>query len=314
MLAFVGRRVAQVAPITVLVVLITFTLAFYAPGDPIETMYGQGDLVVDEATLQRMRETYGLDRPFPVQLADYSGGLLQGDFGTSLTLRRPVGEVMAHALPISLQLGAVSMALLALLGIPLGVIAALRRNSVVDHGLLAGSIVFAAVPPFVLAPMVMIIVILKLGLISSSVGWNGLLSEKAILPVAILVLGSLPGIVRYTRASVIEVLSQDFVRTARAKGLPHRRVVASHVLRVALTPVLTVFGLSTGGLLTGSVFVESIFGIPGFGSLVIRGIQGYDYPLMLGTTIVGTLIVVLANLAVDLLYGVIDPRVRGDAS
>lgn len=291
-------------------VVITFTLGFYAPGDPIRHIFGQQDINVDEATIERMRERYGLNRPYPVQLGDYMVDLARGDFGTSISMRREVGPAMANALPISAQIGLAALGLIVALGIPLGVISALRQNSGLDYGIVAATIILASVPSFVLAPLLMILLILKLDILSSSVGWEGLLSQKAILPVAILAVGSLPTVVRYTRASVLEVLGQDFVRTARAKGLPARTVVSRHVLRNALAPIVTAVGLSVGGLITGSVFLENIFGIPGFGSLVVRGIQGYDYPLILGTTIVGAMIVIGSNLTVDLLYGVLDPRAR----
>jgi ABC-type dipeptide/oligopeptide/nickel transport system permease component len=293
----------QAVPIVLLVVAITFTLGFYAPGDPIRHIYDEQDLIVDEASLERLRELHGLNRPYPVQLADYTGDLLRGDFGTSISMRREVGPAMANALPISAQIGLAALGLIVVLGIPLGVAAALRQNSGLDYGIVAATIVFASIPSFVLAPLLMILLVLKLDVLSSSVGWEGLLSQKAILPVVVLAVGSLPTVVRYTRA-------KDFVRTARAKGLPARAVVGRHILRNALAPIVTALGLSVGGLITGSVFLENIFGIPGFGSLVVRGIRGYDYPLILGTTIVGALIVIGSNLLVDLLYGVLDPRVR----
>lgn len=293
----------------VLVITITFTLGFYAPGDPVRVMFGEQP--VDQATYERLRELYGLDRPYLVQLGDYMRKLLIGDFGDSIARNRPVGAAMAQAIPISAQLGLTALAVIMAVGVPLGILAAVRQNSGLDYGLLAGTILLASIPPFVLAPLLMILVILKLGLLSSTVGWDGILSTKAIMPVIVLAIGSIPGTIRYTRASILEVLGQDFVRTARAKGLPVRAILTRHVLRNALAPIVTVLGLSVSGLITGSIFVETIFGIPGFGSLAVASLQGYDYPVILGTTIVGTLIVVIVNLVVDLLYGVLDPRVRG---
>lgn len=292
----------------VLVITITFTLGFYAPGDPVRVMFGEQP--VDQATYERLRELYGLDRPYLVQLGDYMRKLLIGDFGDSIARNRPVGAAMAQAIPISAQLGLTALAAIMAVGVPLGILAAVRQNSGLDYGLLAGTILLASIPPFVLAPLLMILVILKLGLLSSTVGWDGILSTKAIMPVIVLAIGSIPGTIRYTRASILEVLGQDFVRTARAKGLPVRAILTRHVLRNALAPIVTVLGLSVSGLITGSIFVETIFGIPGFGSLAVASLQGYDYPVILGTTIVGTLIVVIVNLVVDLLYGVLDPRVR----
>jgi ABC-type dipeptide/oligopeptide/nickel transport system permease component len=197
-----------------------------------------------------------------------------------------------------------------LIGIPLGILAAIKQNSWFDYSVLSGAITLASIPSFVLAPLLMILLILKLGVIPSTVGWNGIFSEKAILPVVTLAAGSMLGVIRYTRASVLEVLSQDYIRTARAKGLPQRLIILRHILRNAMTPVVTALSLSVGGLITGSIFLEHIFGVPGFGSLIVDSIRGYDYPMILGTTIVATLIVIAANLLADVLYGVLDPRVR----
>lgn len=297
-------------PIVLLVITITFTLGFYAPGDPVRVMFGEQP--VDEATYERLRHLHGLDRPYLIQLGDYMRKLVTGDFGDSITRNRPVGAVMAHALPISAQLGITALVVIMAVGVPLGVLAAIRQNSGLDYGLLAGAILLASIPSFVLAPLLMILVILKLQLLPSAVGWEGIASPTAILPVIVLSVGSIPSVIRFTRASVIDVLGQDFVRTARAKGLPVRHVLVRHVLRNALAPIVTALGLSVSGLITGSIFVEAIFGIPGFGGLAVGGLQAYDYPVILGTTIVGACIVIVVNLIVDVLYGVLDPRVRGE--
>lgn len=296
-------------PIILAVIGITFTLGFYAPGDPIRLIFGE-DHPVNAEVLQRLRHQYGLDRPYPIQLGDYMLKLTQGDFGKSIALKRAVGQAMVFSLPISAQLAAAAIVLMVVLGIPLGILAALKQNSVADYVILFGAITFASIPPFVLAPLLMILLILNLHLIPSTFGWDGIFSVKAILPVVTLGFGSMLGVIRYTRASVLEVLSQDYIRTARAKGLPGRLVVLRHILKNAMTPVITALGLSIGGLITGSIFLENIFGIPGFGGLVVNGITGYDYPVILGTTIVGTLIVIVSNLIVDVVYGFLDPRVR----
>jgi ABC-type dipeptide/oligopeptide/nickel transport system permease component len=295
-------------PIIVVVIWITFTLGFYAPGDPIRLMFGQQP--VDLAALARLRHLYGLDRPYPVQLADYMVKLAHGDFGQSLASNRPVGATMVYALPISAQLGGAAIILTILVGLPLGVLAALRQNSSFDYVVLFGTIALSSIPPFVLAPLLMILLILDLHVIPSTVGWDGLFSVKAILPVCCLAAGSLLPIVRYTRASVLEVLSREYIRTARAKGLPARLVITRHIVKNSLAPVVTSLGFTVSALITGSIFLENIFGIAGFGGLVVNGITSYDYPVILGTTIVGALIVIAANLIVDLAYGVLDPRVR----
>jgi ABC-type dipeptide/oligopeptide/nickel transport system permease component len=304
------RRILLTIPILFVVVLITFTLGFYAPGDPLRVMFGERQ--VDQATLVRLRHQYGLDRPYPVQFANYVVNVLHGDFGKSLALNRPVGQAMTGGLPISAQLGLAALFLMIVVGVPLGILAAIKQNSWLDYGILFAAIVLSSIPPFVLAPLMMILFILDLRVIPSTTGWDGLFSVKAILPVATLTAGSMLGIIRYTRASVLEVLSQDYIRTARAKGLPSQLIILRHILKNAMTPVLTALGLSISGLIVGSIFLEEIFAIPGFGGLVVGGIRGYDYPVILGTTIVATVIVISANLGVDLLYGALDPRVRID--
>jgi peptide/nickel transport system permease protein len=297
-------------PIVVAVIVITFTLGFYGPGDPLRAYYGENYDRLDTQAVERLREQYGLNRPYWEQLADYMSGLLRGDFDESILLHRPVGDVMWRALPISLQLAGAALALIIGLGIPLGILTALKHNSWVDHSVLFSTIMLSTIPPFVLAPLLMILLILKLDILPSTVGWDGIFSIKALLPVVTLAVGPLVGIVRFTRFSVLEAMSQEYVRTARAKGLGTRHVMLRHVLPNALTPVVTTLGLTVSGLITGSIFLETIFAIPGFGGQTVRAVSGSDYPLILGTTLVGTLIVVMTNLVVDLLYGVLDPRVR----
>jgi ABC-type dipeptide/oligopeptide/nickel transport system permease component len=304
------RRLLVTVPIVLSVIAITFTLGFYGPGDPLRAYYGENYDRLDQNAIERLREQYGLDRPYWEQLADYMSGLVQGDFGRSILLRRPVGDVMWRALPVSFQLAGAALVLIIGLGIPLGILTALKHNSWVDHSVLFSTIMLSTIPPFVLAPLLMILLILKLDLLPSTVGWDGIFSVKALLPVVTLTVGPLVGIVRYTRFSVLEAMTQEYVRTARAKGLGTRQVILRHVLPNALTPVVTSLGGTVAGLITGSIFLETIFAIPGFGGQTVRALTGNDYPMILGTTMVGTLIVVMTNLVVDLFYGVLDPRVR----
>jgi len=296
-------------PTMALIILITFTLGYFAPGDPIRLIFGE-DHPQNEEIIQRLRHQYGLDRPYVVQLGDYALKMLHGDFGKSISLNRGVGETMWHALPVSAQIAGAALVLIIVVGIPLGILAAVRQNSGWDYGILFGAIAFNSTPAFVLAPLLMILLILDLHLLPSTVGWDGLFSYKAILPVFTLAIGYMLGVIRYTRASVLEVLSQDYVRTARAKGLPQRLVVARHIFKNSMTPVLTALGLSVPGLITSSIFLENIFAIPGFGKLTIDSQTGHDYPLIIGTTTVAAFLVIVSNLIVDLLYGVLDPRVR----
>ena len=309
-LAYIVRRLLIAIPIVFAVITITFTLGFYGPGDPLRTYYGEQYDAIDAETVARLEHEYGLDKPYLAQYGDYLSGLAHGDFGTSILMNRPVGEAMMSALPVSMQLGIAALFLVVLIGIPLGVITALNQNSCVDHGILFSTIMLSTIPSFVLAPLLMILFILKLGWLPTTFGWDGIFSVKAILPVTILAIGPMVLVVRYTRYGVIEALSQEYVRTARAKGLSTRQIVTRHVLPNALTPVVTALGFSVAGLITGSIFVEAIFGIPGFGGQVVRALTGSDYPLLLGTTMVGALIIVITNLIVDITYALLDPRVR----
>ncbi|MEA2511572.1 MAG: hypothetical protein QOJ59_1059 [Thermomicrobiales bacterium] len=297
-------------PIVAAVIVITFTLGFYGPGDPLRAYYGEQYDRIDAQSVERLREQYGLNRPYWEQLGEFSRGLLRGDFGESILLNRPVGDAMASALPVSIQLAGAAFVLIIGFGIPLGILAALKHNSWIDHSVLFSTIMLSTIPPFVLAPLLMILLVLKLDILPSTVGWDGIFSTKALLPVVTLAVGPLVGIVRYTRFSVLEALSHEYVRTARAKGLNTQQVIMRHVLPNALTPVVTAMGGTVAGLITGSIFLETIFAIPGFGGQTVRALTGSDYPLILGTTMVGTLIVVITNLVVDMLYGVLDPRVR----
>ncbi|MBI3942569.1 MAG: ABC transporter permease [Chloroflexi bacterium] len=305
---YVLRRLALFVPTLLVISFITFALGYFGPGDPIRTI--MGDNWADEATYQILRHQYGLDRPLMVQYGDFLQGVFRGDFGRSLSGRLTVGELMTRSLPISMQLGLVAMVFLAVFGIGLGILAAIRQNTWVDYLIIVSTVIGHSTPVFVLAPMLLILFVLKLQLFPTPSGWDGIFSVKVILPAALLAVGPIISVVRQTRASVIEVLSQDYVRTARAKGLPGQLVILRHILKNSLTPVITLMGFLFAGLITGSIFVESIFSIPGFGQLFYQAIRQYDYPVLMGTTLVSALIIVSANLIVDLLYGFLDPRIR----
>jgi len=294
------------------VITITFTLGFYGPGDPLRMYYGEQVNQIDEETLNRLREHYGLNDSYIEQYGNYLSGLVQGDLGQSILMNRPVGEAMLRALPVSIQLGMAAMFVVMVLGIPLGVISALRQNSWMDHTILTSTIFLSTIPPFVLGPLLMILFILKLDVLPSTFGWEGVFSVKSILPIIVLAVGPLVLVIRYTRLGVIDALSQDYVRTARAKGLGTAAIIRRHVLPNALTPVVTALSFSVAGLITGSIFVEAIFGIPGFGGQVVRALTGSDYPMLLGTTMVGAIIVIIVNLIADITYAILDPRVRLD--
>lgn len=218
--------------------------------------------------------------------------------------------MLGTGLRISVQLGGAALVLIALLGIPLGIIAAYKQNTIFDYVIVSFTALLPTVPTFVLAPLLMILLILELKVLPYATGWKGLFDPRAILPLFILVIGPLLTVVRQSRAAVLEVLSQEYVRTARAKGLSEWQVLTRHIVKNALAPVITNLGFIAASLLTGSLFVESIFGIPGFGTVTYESLRGYDYPAILGITLVGTMIIVVANLIVDISYSFLDPRVR----
>lgn len=304
------RRLLQFIPTLLLISFITFALGYYGPGDPIRIM--MGDRLGDELAYQRLRHQYGYDRPFLVQWGDYVLSVLRGDFGISLTYRdQAVGPRMFEALRISAQLSLVAVLIALILGIPIGVLTAVQRNSPLDYALISGVVLLSSIPPYVLAPLLMILLVLNLKVLTVvPIGWEGIFSQKILLPAFILGLGPMVSLARQTRASVIEALTAEHVRTARAKGLPERLVLLRHVLRNALTPIITVSGLVVGSLITGAVFVENIFAIPGFGRLFSGAVSARDFPMLMSTTLMSAIILVVANLIVDIVYGFLDPRVR----
>lgn len=309
MFVYTLRRLILAIPVLFAVLFITFTLGFYGPGDPLEIFYNE-ELVSDPEITQRLRELHGLDRPFWEQFVDYFSGLMQGDWGNSISSGRPVWPAFAASMPISAQLGMAAAVVLVVVGIPLGALAAVKQNTWVDYLIVFASIVVRSVPPFVLGPMLLIVLVLWLSIMNVPIGWKGIFHTNSILPVLLMAAGPLLVVVRQTRAGVIEVLSENYIRTARAKGMRERFVVWRHVLKNALTPVFTTMGLIMSGLVTGAFFVELIFGIPGFAGLGIEAFQARDYPVILGVTIIGAAIIIISNLLVDLGYGLLDPRIR----
>ena len=312
MFLYAFKRLLLTIPVMFSVFLITFSLGYFGPGDPLDNIYDL-DYEPDPAMVRLLRVRYGLDRPFWVQFGDYVWDLARGDFGNSITHNRPVIKLIKRGLPISAQLGLGAALVLVLVGLPLGVIAAAKQNTWIDYWIIAISISVRSVPIFVMAPMLLIILVLKLDVFGRvPVGWHGIFAQEAILPVVLMALPSMLGIVRLTRTGVIEILGQMYVRTARAKGLKERLVLRRHVVKNAMTPVLTSMGLTLSGLITGALFVELIFGIPGFAGIGIEAFRARDYPVILATVSIGAFFLIISNLLVDVGYGLLDPRVRYD--
>lgn len=310
MVRYVIVRLLYAIPTVLLISLFTFAVGFYGPGDPIRVLMGES--WNDEKTYQILRQKYGFDRPFFVQYADYMWKAAQGDFGRSVLRVMPVRDLMFPSLAITAQLGLLALIALTVVGIGLGVLAALKQNTWVDYTIITSGIALQSVPVFVLAPILMMLLVLQLRVMNTPAGWDGIFSSKVILPVFLLTAVAQLAVIRQTREAVIQARQSDYVRTARAKGLSEWLVLWRHVLKNALTPVLTTLGLLTGWLLTGSIFIETIFSIPGFGSLYWSALKTRDYPVLIGATMVVSIVILLTNLVVDLCYGFLDPRVRVD--
>jgi ABC-type dipeptide/oligopeptide/nickel transport system permease component len=312
MSAVIIRRLISLPFVVLSVTFLTFIVGYLAPGDPILTMMGnQRDPVV----YANLRHIYGLDLPWYEQYWRYLQGLLHGNLGMSYRYaQRPVTDLIGSGVKVSLSLGGAALALSLLLGIPIGVYASFHHNRWGERLTMAPMLALFAIPGFVLIPILQWINYrFYVGGLPSlpAAGWGSL--QNWVMPVLVLTAGNLGYISRLTRANVLEVLRQDYVRTARGKGLPERIVRNTHVLRNAMLPIVTVIGPSIAFLVTGAFVVESLFSIPGVGFLSVQAVLQRDYPVIQGTVIVLTLAVVLMNLLTDLAYSVLDPRVRLDA-
>jgi oligopeptide transport system permease protein len=303
-IGFVLRRLAQAIPTLFAVVTASFFLIRLAPGGPFDL-----ERPLPPAAMANLARVYGLDQPLGVQYLRYLGALLTGDFGPSFSFRDlTVGELFARGLPVSMTLGALALALALGLGIGLGALAAFHRGSALDRlvGLTAG--LTLAVPTFVVAPLLQIVFGLTLRWLPVG-SWENGAPANLVLPVITLALPQVGALARLTRAALAEVLAAQPVRTQRAMGLPPHRIVR-HALRGALLPVVAILGPTAASLLTGSVVVETIFGLPGIGRYFVDGALNRDYTLVMGTVVLVALFVIALNLVADLLSGLLDPRLR----
>lgn len=310
MTGYIIRRIMGMIPVLLVIIAINFFLGHAAPGNPIMRMYNEQLMSISDEQLQKALEHYGLNRPILVQFWDYLANLAQGDFGRSILSGQPVIESIAKVLPISLQIGVAASVVTFMVGIPLGILAALRQNSRLDYLVVGGSLFIRTVPIFVLAPMLLLLLVMKLDVFPVvPFGWKGLFNTNSILPVLLMAIGPMAVVIRQMRAGVLDVLAEDYVRTAKAKGLPNHAVIVRHVMRNALLPVITSMGFVVMGFLRGSLFVDIIFGIPGFGRLSVNAVLQLDYPVIMGCALFGSLIVMLTNLMTDLIYPLLDARV-----
>ncbi len=303
MIRYVLLRIAGAVPVLLVVATATFALLRFLPGGPFDR-----EKALPPEILRNIEARYALDRPLPEQYALYLGDLLRGDLGPSYRyVGRDVATIIAEALPVSIQLGGVAFVIAVLGGVSLGLAAGMRAGTPLDRVLGALSVLGVSLPSFVLGAGLMLIVGLHLGWLPVAL-WEG--PAHVVLPALTLAALPLAYVTQLTRSSVIEVARQDFVRTARAKGVPERGVRVRHVLRNALLAVVTYFGPLLATLLTGSFVVEKIFAIPGLGGFFVSAVTSRDYPLVLGVTLVYALGIVAANLLVDLAYARLDPRIR----
>ena len=304
---YVLSRLAWLPVILLIVSFITFALGRFGPGDPVEILMGQYN---DEQVIERIREQRGFNDPIFVQYGRYIKDVVRGDFGESFKYRgRTVSELLKKKMWVSAQLNIAAISLSLVVGIPLGLFAALRQGTLWDTGTVAFTLLGQSIPVFLTAPVVLLVFALKLDILPTH-GWGGLFDMRVILPAVVMGVPGIAIITRLTRASTLEVISQDYIRTARAKGLSEFTVQRRHVLRNAMIPVITMLGFSLAGIAFTSFIVERFFGIPGIGNLFIESIFARDFPIINAVIIIGTTMFVAANLIVDLIYPWLDPRIR----
>lgn len=305
MLNYFLRRLGGAIPTLFIIITGSFFMIRMAPGGPFDR-----ERVVPPDILANLMRAYHLDEPLWKQYLRYLGDLFQGDFGPSFKYKDfSVAQLIAQGFPTSLSLGAIAMAAALIIGLTLGVWAALRQNTMVDYSATGVSMLGIAVPNFVVAPTLTLVFGLMLGWLPVG-GWGS--PSNYVLPVIALCLPQIAAIARLTRASMIEVLGSNFVRTARAKGMPERITIARHAIRAALLPVVSYLGPAIAQIITGSVVVEQIFSIPGIGRYFVQSSLNRDYTMVMGVTVFYGALVIFCNLVADMLYGVLDPKVRYD--
>ncbi|HMB88814.1 MAG TPA: ABC transporter permease [Methylomirabilota bacterium] len=305
MLTYVGRRILAVVPVLFGVTLAVFSMLFLVPGDPVKIMLAEFVTTPDQ--IAQMRAQLHLDEPVLKQYGRFVGSALRGDLGVSIRSRRPVTAEITENIGSTGQLALASMLVAIGLGVPLGLLAALGRNSWLDVAAMVVALLGVAMPSFWLGFLLIFVFSLHLGWLPATGGGDLL---HLVMPAVALGMIAAAIIARLTRSSMLEVLGQDYVRTARAKGLGSGSVIVRHALRNALIPVVTVFGLQFGNLLAGAVIVETVFSRPGLGRLIVGGILAKDFPLVQGTVLFVAAAYVLINVVVDVAYAYVDPRIR----
>lgn len=322
MTTYLLKRIAMLVPLMLGITLITFTVIHLAPGEPVDMQTAMNPKVGKEAR-ERLTKFYGLDKPLHEQYFTWLGKLARLDLGRSFSSdNRPVLDKIKERLPITLSLNLVALIIEFGLAIPIGVLAAVRRDTILDKGITVVVFLGFAVPTFWLALLLMYFFGVKLNWLPisglhtlgyESYSWLGRLwdlTKHLILPICVASFGSFAGVSRYMRSAMLQVISQDYITTARAKGLSERVVIWKHALRNALLPLITLLGFSIPGLIGGSVIFETIFAIPGMGQLFYQGVMSRDYPVVMGILVIGAFLTLLGNLIADISYALADPRIR----
>ncbi|MBN1929489.1 MAG: ABC transporter permease [Chlorobiaceae bacterium] len=320
MFRYILKRLLIAVPLVFGVLTLTFFIIRLAPGDPAAFFIQPG---ISPNVAEQIRQQYGLNDPLPVQYVKWLANVLQGDFGRSFSrAQQPVVEVILEALPVTMTIAVLTLVANFVFGIVIGVISAVRQNSFLDRFLTVTALFFYSMPEFWFALMMIILFALKLPLFpvsglnevgAESYGAFGFVMDRIwhlVLPVTVLSINGAAGIARYVRGSMLEVIRQDYIRTARAKGLSERVVILKHALRNALLPVITLMGSSLPFIFSGALFIEVIFAFPGMGRVTVEAIFARDYPLIIANTFVSGVMIVLGNLLADVLYAVVDPRIK----
>lgn len=304
MLKYISKRIIYLIPVLIGIVFLVFTIMYFSPGDPAKLILGDR---APEEQVAALRHELGLDIPYYQQLFNYIKNAIHGDFGNSYQLRMPVWDIIKLRFPLTLQLTTFTMLIAVLIGVPVGILSAVKQYSVIDAFSVIFALLMASIPAFWLGMLLMLLFSLNLGWLPSS-GYEGV--KWLILPSITLGFINCATIMRMTRSSMLEVVRQDFIRTARAKGATEKRVIFRHALKNAIIPVITVVGTAFGSSLGGAVVTETVFGLPGMGTQIITAIRQKDNPVVLASVIVIALAFSLVNLIVDILYTYVDPRIR----
>ncbi len=304
MTAYLAKRLLFAIPVLIATALLVFLALQLSPGDPVDVLVSP---IAPESVRQRVRTELGLDKPLAVQFFIYMGNLARGNLGTSILNKRPVIELLKEKLPITAELGLAAFLLQYIIAVPLGAIAAINRNSIIDWFSMIMALIGVSMPDFWLGLILILFFAVTLKWLPPT-GYGGI--DKLILPALALGLPRVGRIARITRSSMLEVIGQDYVRTARAKGLAEHVVVFRHIMRNSLIPIISLMGLDLGYIIGGSVVIENVFARPGIGNMMLQSIYSRDFPVLQGCMFVLAFAIILGNIFADLLYALVDPRIR----